>query len=36
MTAVLGLASGVAIGRLYGIDTVGEYAIAYAPTGAVG
>ncbi len=34
-TALLGLASSVVVARLYGVDVVGQYALAYAPVGAV-
>ncbi|HEX2234040.1 MAG TPA: lipopolysaccharide biosynthesis protein [Thermoleophilaceae bacterium] len=36
MLAVIGLASGVAIARAYGIEVVGLYALAYAPVGICG
>ena len=35
LTAVLGVISGIAVARLYGIEVIGEYALAMAPTGAV-
>ena len=34
-TAVLGFGTGVAVARLFGVHVVGEFALAYAPTGAV-
>jgi O-antigen/teichoic acid export membrane protein len=33
-SAVIALATSIATARLYGIDVVGEFALAYAPTGA--
>jgi O-antigen/teichoic acid export membrane protein len=33
-SAVLALATSIATARLYGVDVVGEFALAYAPTGA--
>lgn len=34
-TAVLGVVSSIVVARLYGIDVVGRFALAYAPTGVV-
>jgi O-antigen/teichoic acid export membrane protein len=34
-TALIGLVSSVVVARVYGVDVVGQFALAYAPTGAV-
>jgi O-antigen/teichoic acid export membrane protein len=34
-TAVLNVASSILVGRLFGVHVVGEFALAYAPTGAL-